>query len=95
MSVWVERCRHCGPSRRRTTRAGKAAGDGRAKRLQVRISDAGDPTVIEVHDDGNGFTDIRPGLGSRLFDKTTGGNWSLTPGSPLGGCVFRAEVTRT
>lgn len=74
---------------------GNAARHGRAKRLQVSVSDAGDSTVIEVHDDGNGFDQVRPGLGSRLFDKTTGGNWSLTPGSPLGGCVFRAEVTRT
>jgi len=33
---------------------GNAAGHGPAKRLQVRISDAGDSTVIEVHDDGSG-----------------------------------------
>lgn len=74
---------------------GNAARHGRAKRLQVSVSDVGDSTVIEVHDDGKGFTDFRPGLGSRLFDKTTGGRWSVTPGSALGGCVFRAEVTRT
>lgn len=73
---------------------GNAARHGRAKRLQVRISDAGDSTVIEVQDDGIGFSEFRPGLGSRLFDKTTGGHWSVTPGSALGGCAFRAEVTR-
>ena len=74
---------------------GNAARHGRAKRLQVSVSDVGDSTIIEVHDDGKGFTEFRPGLGSRLFDKTTGGRWSVTPGSALGGCVFRAEVTRT
>ena len=74
---------------------GNAARHGRAKRLQVSVSDAGDSTVIEVQDDGTGFTEFRPGLGSRLFDKTTGGQWSVTPGAALGGCVFRAEVTRT
>ena len=74
---------------------GNAARHGRAKRLQVSVSDVGDSTIIEVHDDGKGFTEFRPGLGSRLFDKTTGGRWSVTPGSALGGCIFRAEVTRT
>lgn len=48
---------------------------------------------IIVHDDGEGTTQMQPGLGSALFTTICGDNWSLTTKPSALGSIFTAEIT--
>lgn len=70
-----------------------AARHGRARSvaITVRREPSGD-VLVTVDDDGRGPTDGAPALGSALLDRVTGGQWSLTHSSPLGGSRLHACV---
>lgn len=70
-----------------------AARHGRARSvaISVRREPSGD-VLVTVDDDGRGPADGAPALGSALLDRVTGGQWSLTHSSPLGGSRLHACV---
>jgi signal transduction histidine kinase len=68
---------------------------GFAKNLKINIKRSeSDNSQIEVtvEDDGLGPRSGKPGLGTELFNATSGTNWSLTSGK-FGGSVLRARLT--
>lgn len=69
-----------------------ASRHGYAKHIHIRVHRDGAATLVEVHDDGRGVHDHRPGLGSRLYDQCTNGQWTLTTGSQLDGGLLRATI---
>jgi signal transduction histidine kinase len=68
---------------------------GFAKNLKINIQRSeSDNSQIEVtvEDDGLGPRSGKPGLGTELFNATSGTNWALTSGK-FGGSVLRARLT--
>lgn len=68
---------------------------GFAKNLKINIQRSeSDNSQIEVtvEDDGLGPRSGQPGLGTELFNATSGTNWALTSGK-FGGSVLRARLT--
>jgi signal transduction histidine kinase len=68
---------------------------GLAKNLKITLekheSDTGQIDII-VEDDGLGPRSGKAGLGTELFNATSGVNWSLTAGK-MGGSVLRVQIT--
>jgi len=68
---------------------------GFAKNLKINIqrSDSDNRQIeVTVEDDGLGPRSGKPGLGTELFNATSGVNWSLTSGK-YGGSVLLAHLT--
>ena len=68
---------------------------GFAKNLKINIqrSESDDSQIeVTVEDDGLGPRSGKPGLGTELFNATSGTNWALTSGK-FGGSVLRARLT--
>jgi signal transduction histidine kinase len=68
---------------------------GLAKNLKITLekheSDTGQIDIV-VEDDGLGPRSGKAGLGTELFNATSGVNWSLTAGK-MGGSVLRVQIT--
>jgi signal transduction histidine kinase len=68
---------------------------GLAKNLKITLekheSDTGQIDIV-VEDDGLGPRSGKAGLGTELFNATSGVNWSLTAGK-MGGSVLRVRIT--
>lgn len=71
-----------------------AARHGRARQVVIAVTrgESGD-ALVTVDDDGCGPLPGAPAIGSALLDRVTGGRWSLTHESPLGGSRLRARVS--
>jgi len=70
-----------------------AARHGRARSVAITVRrEPSGNVLVTVDDDGQGPTDGAPALGSALLDRVTGGHWSLTHPSPLGGSRLQARV---
>lgn len=65
---------------------------GRATRIQIDITSAYDGITLQVDDNGNGPTTQSPGLGSRLFERTSRGRWSLGNSSQTPGACLRIHL---
>ena len=50
---------------------------GSAENIEIEIYGHDEFLVLKVQDDGLGFSAVKPGLGSSVFDLTTEGNWNL------------------
>jgi len=64
---------------------------GKASRVYVEISKAQSEIVVTVSDNGLGVTKGRPGLGSRIIQEITQGNWELQNGD-IGGAVLKLRL---
>jgi two-component sensor histidine kinase len=64
---------------------------GMASRVIVEAERRGNAIEISVTDNGIGPTSGKPGLGSRIIDEITGGNWSLR-GTPSGGAKLQLQL---
>lgn len=64
---------------------------GMASRVLVSISRANGEILITVTDNGLGVTKGRPGLGSRIIQEITNGDWSLDSGVS-GGAVLKLRL---
>lgn len=51
---------------------------GMASRVSITVRFSPDSISVSVEDNGLGVTSGKPGLGSRIIDEITGGNWSLS-----------------
>jgi signal transduction histidine kinase len=68
---------------------------GFAKKLKItlgKIESKNNQIEIVVEDDGLGPRSGKSGLGTELFNVTSGVNWSLTAGK-MGGSVLRVRIT--
>jgi signal transduction histidine kinase len=68
---------------------------GFAKKLKItlgKIESKNSQIEIVVEDDGLGPRSGKAGLGTELFNVTSGVNWSLTSGK-MGGSVLRVRIT--
>jgi anti-sigma regulatory factor (Ser/Thr protein kinase) len=68
---------------------------GLAKSLKITITkadSASNQVEVVVEDDGLGPRSGRAGLGTELFNATSGTDWSLT-GGKMGGSVLRVRIT--
>lgn len=50
---------------------------GSAENIEVEIYLRNEILVLKVQDDGIGFTEVKSGLGSSVFDTSTAGDWNL------------------
>jgi signal transduction histidine kinase len=50
---------------------------GSAENIEIEISLRNEILILKVQDDGLGFSEVKPGLGSSVFESTTQGNWNL------------------
>ena len=50
---------------------------GSAENIDIEIYKRNETLVLKVQDDGMGFSEVKPGLGSSVFDSATEGNWNL------------------
>jgi signal transduction histidine kinase len=50
---------------------------GSAENINLEIYQRENILILKVQDDGLGFTEVKPGLGSNVFETTTTGNWNL------------------
>ena len=50
---------------------------GSAENIDIEISLRSEIIILKVQDDGQGFSEVKPGLGSSVFETTTQGNWNL------------------
>ncbi|HEV8024108.1 MAG TPA: ATP-binding protein, partial [Candidatus Nanopelagicales bacterium] len=65
---------------------------GVAQRVTVVMRNEGDAWLVQVSDDGSGFSPTSTtGLGSSLLDAVSGGDWSRVAGDD-GGCVVTVRV---
>lgn len=64
---------------------------GSAERAIVEVDREGGDLVVRVEDDGRGPQGGRPGVGSSVLDRGTGGRWDLNV-RPGGGSVVRARI---
>lgn len=65
---------------------------GHAKNILVVVSGNPDKVEVHVHDDGSGPGSQGPGVGSRMLDRVTNREWSLSASSQLGGAVLHATL---
>jgi len=66
---------------------------GAAGRVQVVMRNEGDAWLVQVTDDGVGFSPTSTtGLGSSLFDAVSQGEWSRVPDTD-GGCLVTLRLT--
>jgi signal transduction histidine kinase len=64
---------------------------GMASQVFVKVVKIGNLLDISVSDNGIGPTSGKPGLGSRIIEEITSGNWSLSS-SPAGGSVLNLQL---
>jgi len=64
---------------------------GMASQVVVKVVKIDDVLDISVSDNGIGPTSGKPGLGSRIIEEITSGNWSLSS-SPAGGSVLKLQL---
>lgn len=64
---------------------------GMASRVLVELNRTGSDIAIVITDDGLGVTKGKPGLGSRIIQEITAGNWSLESGAS-GGSVLKLQL---
>ena len=50
---------------------------GSAENIDIEIYKRNEILILKVQDDGMGFSEVKPGLGSSVFDSATEGNWNL------------------
>jgi len=50
---------------------------GSAENIDIEVSLRNEILILKVQDDGLGFSEVKPGLGSSVFETTTQGNWNL------------------
>ena len=50
---------------------------GSAENIDIEIYKRNETLFLKVQDDGMGFSEVKPGLGSNVFDSATEGNWNL------------------
>ena len=50
---------------------------GSAENIEIEICLRENILIIKVQDDGLGFTEVKSGLGSSVFETTTDGKWNL------------------
>ena len=50
---------------------------GSAENIEIEIYLRENILILKVQDDGLGFTEVKSGLGSSLFETATNGNWNL------------------
>ena len=50
---------------------------GSAENIDINIYSRDNALILKVQDDGHGFTEVKSGLGSSVFDTSTAGNWNL------------------
>ena len=50
---------------------------GSAEKIFIEIYKRNETIVLKIQDDGLGFTEVKLGLGSSVFDTTTEGDWNL------------------
>jgi two-component sensor histidine kinase len=65
---------------------------GMASQVVVKVVKLGGVLDISVSDNGIGPTSGKPGLGSRIIEEITGGDWSLSS-SPAGGSVLNLQLS--
>lgn len=65
---------------------------GMASRVMVQIANLSGVIVLTISDNGLGVTKGRPGLGSRIIQEITNGNWELENGDN-GGAVLKLRIS--
>lgn len=65
---------------------------GRATQIHLEITSTYDGLTLQVDDNGSGPTTDSPGLGSRLFERASGGLWSLDVSSDAPGACLRIHL---